>query len=345
MWLLTLLTFGLVHRGDQRFDNGRLHGRLPADLHDAVQHERVQHGGRLERHAGGDHRRQWPSLGGRDAGHRRRHGRRRQLLLDARRHDNAVERQPVAHGEHRLAAEGATVRGHGMRPRCGVTVLGSRYWGHGTGPWYGGSRYRVTVRSPGMGVTAWGVTVWGHDMGSQYGVTVRGHGMRSRYGGLRYRVKVQGHGNGSRYGFTIRGHSTGPRYRSTKRGDGTARWYRIMLRATAWGYGTGSRYGIHYRVNGTRQRYRGYSMGSRYRIMVNGDGTAWRYRATAQGYGTGQWYMGHSQVRAAVAYRVTVQSYGTELRYRVTVQEPVSRSPCALLKLDDLTNQCICCML
>ena len=25
-------------------------------------------------------------------------------------------------------------------------------------------------------------------------------------------------------------------------------------------------------------------------------------------------------------------------------QGPVSRSPCALLKLDDLTNQCICCM-
>ena len=28
----------------------------------------------------------------------------------------------------------------------------------------------------------------------------------------------------------------------------------------------------------------------------------------------------------------------------VSLQEPVSRSPCALLKLDDLTNQCICCM-
>ena len=25
-------------------------------------------------------------------------------------------------------------------------------------------------------------------------------------------------------------------------------------------------------------------------------------------------------------------------------QGPVSRSPCALLKLDDLTNACICCM-
>ena len=25
-------------------------------------------------------------------------------------------------------------------------------------------------------------------------------------------------------------------------------------------------------------------------------------------------------------------------------QEPVSRSPCALLKLDDLTSKCICCM-
>ena len=25
-------------------------------------------------------------------------------------------------------------------------------------------------------------------------------------------------------------------------------------------------------------------------------------------------------------------------------QEPVSRIPCALLKLDDLTSQCICCM-
>ena len=30
--------------------------------------------------------------------------------------------------------------------------------------------------------------------------------------------------------------------------------------------------------------------------------------------------------------------------FQTGVLEPVSRSPCALLKLDDLTNQCICCM-